>query len=103
MKTNKNKSPQYRAIRAIEDKYGLMVFRCALSHLVSCGAQVLQDAEEIEKCKADIQANTPSNSIMTAGFQCGIVDCAVELADIDAWDLFKYIQTDVAIDGWEGE
>ena len=102
MKVNKNKSPQYRAIRAVEDKYGLMVFRCGLSHLVSCGAQALQDVDEVEKCKYKIIENTPSNSIMTAEFQRDIIDCAVDLSGVDAWDLFRYIQTDVAIGGWEG-
>ena len=102
MKTDKNKSSKYRAIRAIEDKCGLTVFRCGLTHLISCGSQALQDADEIEKCKYEIQENTPKNSIMTAGFQCDIIDCAVELAGIDVWDLFRYIQTDVAVDGWEG-
>lgn len=100
MKNNKHESPKYRAIKRIEDKYGLMVFRCALSHLVSCGAQVLQNEAEVAECKQKIHAETPANSIMTAGFQCDIVDCAVELADIEAYDLFRYIQTDVAIDGW---
>ena len=92
------KSPQYRVIKAIEDKYGLMVFRCGLSHLVFCGTQALQDEQEVEECKESIQ----KNSVMTAGFQCDIVDCAVELAGIDVWDLFRYIQTDVTIDRWEG-
>lgn len=100
--SNKNKSPQYRAIKAIEDKYGLVMFRCGLTHLVSCGAQTLQDTGEIEKCKEEIQIATSKNSIMTADFQCEIIDCAVELSSIDIWDLFRYIQTDVEIDGWEG-
>lgn len=97
----KYKSSKYRQIKAIEDKYGLMVFRCALSHLVSCGAQALQITDEIAECKKTINKTTPKNSIMTAGFQCGIIDCAVELAGIEAYDLFRYIQTDVAIDDWQ--
>lgn len=101
-KTDKNKSPTYRMIRTIEDKYGLVVFRCGLSHLISCGAQALSDTEEIEQAKFRIQEDTPKNSIMTADFQCGIIDCAVELAGVETWDLFRYIQTDVAVDGWEG-
>lgn len=100
MSVNKGRSPKYRAIRRIEDKYGLIVFRCGLSHLVSCGAQVLQDEARVAECKKNIQETTPKNSIMTAGFQCDIVDCAVELAGIEAYDLFRYIQTDVAIDEW---
>lgn len=102
IKTNKNKSPRYRSIKAIEDKYGLMAFRCGLSNLVSCGAQALADTEEVIKAKAEIQINTPVNSIMTADFQCDIIDCSVDLSGIDVWDLFRYIQTDVVIDGWGG-
>ena len=97
---NKNKSNEYRAIKRIEDKYGLLVFRCALQHLVLCGIQALMDREEVEKCKKEIHETTSPRSFMTADFQCGIIDCAVELASIEVWDLFRYIRTDVAIDGW---
>lgn len=100
MKNNKNESQKYRTIKAIEDKYGLVVFRCALSHLISCGSQMLSLSEEIAKTKANINENTPNNSIMTASFQCAILDCAVELAKLEVWDLFRYIQTDVSIDDW---
>lgn len=97
----KNIDPQYRAILAIQDKYGLVLFRCGLTHLVSCGAQALQDADEVAKCKKNIQDTTPGDAIMSPDFQCSIVDCAVELSNVDIWDLFRYIQTDVVIDDWK--
>lgn len=97
----KYKSSKYCQIKAIEDKYGLMIFRCALYHLVSCGAQALQNTDEVEECKRSISETTSKNSIMTVGFQCDIVDCAVELAGIETYDLFRYIQTDIVIDDWE--
>ena len=65
---------RYKAIKDIENKYGVMCFRCSLSHLISCGQQALQDEKEIEKTKQYIRENTPPNSIMTADFQCDIVD-----------------------------
>lgn len=101
--TKKNKSSKYRKIKAIEDKYGLMIFRCGLTHLFSCGAQTLSDTEEVTACKVKIENETPPNSIMTAGFQCGIIDCAVELADVGVWDLFRYIRTDVVINDWSDD
>ena len=100
MKNLMKNNVKYNEIRAIENKYGLMLFRCGLSHLVSCGAQLLQDEKEVEACKNKIKSETPDNAIMTAGFQCEIINCAVELSKINIWDLFRYIKTDVEIDEW---
>lgn len=53
--------------------------------------------------KVKIENETSENAIMTTGFQCAIIDCAVELVGVDVWDLFRYIKTDVTIDGWSEE
>lgn len=96
----KNKSSKYRQIKAIENEYGAMVFNCGLVHLVSCGTHVLGREKEVIACKVKIENETSAHAIMTADFQCDIIDCAVKLASIDVWDLFRYIQTDVPTNGW---
>lgn len=91
-----------RSIRKIEDKYGLMIFRCGLQHMMDCGTQGLSDSDEIEKCKEKMIADEKQSTgipIMTANFQCGILDCAVELSKIPTWDLIKYIKDYVTCDG----
>lgn len=87
---------ELRNIRKIEDKYGMVVFRCGLQHMMECGMQALvSNPDEIEKCKQEMLEKEKQSTgipIMTANFQCGIVDCAVELAHCNVWDLIRYIK-----------
>lgn len=94
-----------KAIRRIEDKYGLVTFRCGLSHMMDCGNRTLANAEDVQACKDGIMKAEEDREkghgvpIMTAEFQCAIIDCAVELAKIPTWDLISYIKDYVACDG----
>ena len=70
------KSKEIQGIEAIENKYGLVVFRTGLTHLVDVGVRNLTD-ENVEDCIKQIMAQEESNaadgkiSIMTPNFQSG--------------------------------
>jgi DNA transposition AAA+ family ATPase len=89
-------------IRAIENKYGLALFRMGLTHLVDVGIRNLTK-ENVNQAFKQIAANDEEEkangvvSIMTAEFQCKIVRCAAELAEFSIWELFEYIKNHVAI------
>jgi hypothetical protein len=84
-------------IRALEDKYGLALFRMGLTHLVDVGYRtfdvpyveesIRQIMEEGEADKTDGGA-----SVMSSEFQCEIIRCAAELTRFSIWTLFAYIK-----------
>ena len=98
---------EIEAIRNLEDKYGLVLFRMGLSHLTDVGHRHLGDDEvaegitqimaQGEKDKAD-----GKNPIMTTEFQCEILRCSAELAKFSIWTLFAYIKEHVVV-GTESE
>jgi hypothetical protein len=89
-------------IRALEDKYGLVLFRMALTHLVDVGHQNLTD-ENVEECVQQIMVQGEADkaggkiTIMTPEFQCEVLHCAAELTQFSIWELFAYIQKYVVI------
>ena len=91
-----------KAINALENKYGLVLFRMALTHLVDVGVRNLT-AENVEESVKDILAKGKEDkvngvvSVMTPEFQCDIVRCAAELARFNIWDLFYYIKKHVTV------
>ncbi len=93
-----------KKIRAVEDRYGIVLFRMALTHLMDVGVRNL-DEEAVEECiqqimEKDVADRTQGKiSIMTPEFQCSIVRCAADLALFSIWDLFAYIKKYVAIGG----
>lgn len=91
MKTNE--------IQAIENKYGMMLFRMAFSHLVDVGHRHMSDPELVAKSCKTIKETTPGNSIMTADFQCSLMECAAELTQFSIDDLLRYVKTDFMFDG----
>ena len=95
-------SSKTQEIRAIENKYGLALFRMGLTHLADVGIRHLDDEnvnEAIEQITANEKADKVNGvvSIMTPEFQCEIVRCAASLAKFDIWELFAYIKDHVAI------
>ena len=92
-----------KAIQALENKYGLVLFRMALTHLVDVGLRHLTDEYVEESLKQiiakdeEIKANG-GFPIMTIGFQSDIVHCAAELARFPVWDLFLYVKKHIHID-----
>jgi hypothetical protein len=95
-------SSKTRELCAIEKKYGLALFRMALTHLVDVGTRHLTD-ENVDEAIKQIMANDKADkangvtAIMTAEFQCEIVRCAASLAKFDIWELFAYIKNYVPI------
>jgi hypothetical protein len=90
-------------ISAIENKYGLVLFRMGLTHLVDVGVRHLTDEnvkESVRQIAAKSEAEQANGvvSVMTAEFQCQIVRCAAELARFSIWELFAYIKNHVAIE-----
>lgn len=91
MKTNE--------IQAIENKYGMMLFHMAFTHLIDVGHRHMSNPELVaENCKA-IRETTKPNSIMTADFQCSLMKCAAELTQFSIDDLLRYVKTDFGFDG----
>ena len=91
-----------KEIEALENKYGTMLFRMALTHLVDVGIRNLTE-ENIEESFKQIMADEESNKAngvvgaMTPEFQYEILRCAAELAKFSIWDLFRYIKKYVHI------
>ena len=89
-------------IRALENKYGLILFRMGLSHLVDVGHRNL-GAEEVEEGikqimdKGEEDNASGKTPIMTPEFQCEVLRCAAELSGFSVWELFAYIKKHVAI------
>jgi len=95
-------SDKTKEIQAIENKYGLVLFRMALTHLVDVGVRALDDEgveESMRQIKArdEVYQNEGKIPVMTPEFQYEIVHCAAELAQIGIWDLFAYIKKFVQI------
>ena len=89
-------------IRDIEDKYGLMLFRMGLSHLVDVGHRHFDDVSVDKTIKRIIEKGEEDKAngeaaIMTPEFQCAVVRCAAELAQFSIWTLFVYIKKHVEV------
>ena len=98
--TAKNKLEE---IINIENKYGLILFRMRLSHLVDVGHRNFGDAEVAECVKqimaqGEVEKANGAISVMTPEFQCEIVRCAAELSRFSIWTLFAYIKKHVVTD-----
>lgn len=97
-----NRKEDLNEIRKIEDKYGLVLFRTGLTHLVDVGIRHL-DSASLEECFKQISEQEKMDkvagkiSIMTPDFQREIVRCAAELAQFSIWTLFAYIKEYVEV------
>jgi len=93
---------EIKAINALENKYGLVLFRMALTHLLDVGVRHLTD-ENVKESVREITAKGEEDkangviTVMTPEFQCDIVRCAAELARFSIWDLFYYIKKHVTV------
>jgi len=91
-----------KKIRDIENKYGLVLFRMGLSHLVDVGIRHLTD-ENVEEGIRQIIAKGEADeakgmvSVMTPEIQCKILRCAAELSKSSIVELFAYIKKYVHI------
>lgn len=89
-------------IKAIENEYGLVLFRMGLTHLFDVGVRHMTDETVTEtikhiKAKEDKDKEDGVTQVMTPEFQCEIVQCAAALSKFSIWDLFLYIKKYVTI------
>jgi|GEM_PF-1078621 len=106
---DKELASKMKEIQALEAKYGLMLFRFGLTHLVDMGVSQLSDNAAVEECIASIIEQGERDkqrkeagervgiSLMSPEYQCEILRCAAELAKFSIWTLFAYIQNHVVI------
>lgn len=84
-------------INNIRKEYGEMIFRMAISHLMDVGMRNLT-SELVEEAKAEITKQDDSKNFVSNELLCDVVECAGELAKINAIDLLVYIGRNVEYD-----
>ncbi len=90
-------TPHDEKIRAVENKYGLFLFRMGLTHLMDVGIRhlspenILSAVEQIQR-ESQEAAEQGKFLFMTPEFQIKIIRCAEELSAFSVWELFSYIK-----------
>ena len=103
-----DKMDDIQNIMNIENKYGLMLFRMALTHVVDFGHRNLTDEaveESIRRITAQGEEEKANGitSVLSPEFQCELVRCAAELARFSIWTLFAYIKMYVVVSNLKEE
>jgi competence transcription factor ComK len=96
-------SEKMKEIRALENKYGLVLFRMGLTHLFDVGYKNFSDEVVADTIKVIMEKGVDDKAsgkipIMTPEFQCEILRCAAELTEFSIWTLFAYIKRYVNTD-----
>lgn len=84
-------------INKLRKDYGEMIFRMAISHLMDVGMRNLTP-ELVNEAKDEIMKQDDSKMFVTNEALCDVVECAGELAKINAIDLLVYIGRNVEYD-----
>ena len=84
-------------INNLRRDYGEMIFRMAISHLMDVGMRNLTP-ELVNEAKDEIMKQDDSKMFVTNEVLCDVVECAGELAKIDATQLLVYIGRNVEYD-----
>ena len=89
-------------INSIRRNYGEIIFRMAISHLMDVGMKNLTP-ELVNEAKDEIMKKDDSRMLVTNELLCDVVECAGELAKIDATFLLVYIGRNVEydVDGYD--
>ena len=89
-------------INSIRKNYGGIIFRMAISHLMDVGMRHLTP-ELVNEAKDEIMKQDDSRMLVTNRLLCDVVECAGELAKIDATYLLVYIGRNVEydVDGYD--
>lgn len=85
-------------VKEIYDKYGEMCFRIAIAHLYDKGMCFFKNTD-LNKIIDEIDESLKDNAILSKDVQIQINRCASELAEIDVWDILKFVKTDLDVDG----
>ena len=75
-------------IKAIREKYGGLMLRMAIDHVIGVGINNLKNVNADEVC-AQILKETPANSIMTPEFSAELMRCAIELSRVSIGDIYR--------------
>jgi hypothetical protein len=99
---SKETKEKMQEIQNIENKYGLILFRAGLTHLVDTGVCNLDDNSVEEGIKqiiaqGELDKANGVKSFITPEFQCEILRCSAELAKFTIWTLFCYIKKHVVV------
>ena len=86
-----------KKINNIRGDYGEMIFRMAISHLMDVGMRNLTP-ELVNEAKDEIMKQDDRKMFVTNELLCDVVECAGELAKINAIDLLVYIGRNVEYD-----
>ena len=84
-------------INNLRRDYGEMIFRMSISHLMDVGMRNLTP-ELVNEAKDEIMKQDDSKMFVTNEALCDVVECAGELAKINAIDLLVYIGRNVEYD-----
>ena len=84
-------------INKLRRDYGEMIFRMAISHLMDVGMRHLTP-ELVNEAKDEIMKQDDRKMFVTNEALCDVVECAGELAKINAIDLLVYIGRNVEYD-----
>lgn len=84
-------------INKLRRDYGEMIFRMSISHLMDVGMRNLTP-ELVNEAKDEIMKKDDSKMFVTNEALCDVVECAGELAKINAIDLLVYIGRNVEYD-----
>ena len=84
-------------INNLRKEYGEMIFRMSISHLMDVGMRNLTP-ELVNEAKDEIMKQDDSKMFVTNEVLCDVVECAGELAKINAIDLLVYIGRNVKYD-----
>ena len=84
-------------INNIRRDYGEMIFRMAISHLMDVGMRNLTP-ELVNEAKDEIMKQDDRKMFVTNELLCDVVECAGELAKIDATYVLVYIGRNVEYD-----
>ena len=89
-------------INKLRRDYGEITFRMAISHLMDVGMRNLTP-ELVNEAKDEIMKQDDRRMCVTNKLLCNVVECAGELAKIDATYLLVYIGRNVEydVDGYD--
>ena len=89
-------------INNLRRNYGEITFRMAISHLMDVGMRHLTP-ELVNEAKDEIMKQDDRKMFVTNELLCDVVECAGELAKIDATYLLVYIGRNVEydVDGYD--
>ena len=103
MELSEEAQGKMKEIRALENKYGYIIFRMGFTHLMDAGYSNFDDASVEEGSKLilaeeEAQKISGERSFVTPNCKRKILHCSAELAKFSILTLFAYIKEHFVID-----